>query len=354
MKNHKIIRVILTPIVTCIIFLNTSCTKKNSTTIDSNLPQIGSANVGDFTNITQTSASFTATIISEGSSPITAKGVCWSINHNPTTSDSKTTNRQSSQPPNKTYNGTGSTGFTASLTGLSANTTYFLRIYATNNSGTAYSNEVSFTTLGGSTNTVTDIDGNVYHTVVIGTQTWMLENLKVKKYRNGDPIPNVTNALAWENLTTGAYCDYGNNSTVSNEYGLLYNWYAVNDSRLLAPTGWHIPSQTEWQTLYNYLGGESVAGSKLKEAGNAHWTDNTDATNTSGFTALPGGNRNGDTTFSGIYIDYYDLTNWGYFWSSTASTPKKAYNYWLSHNFSYIDPRDDLKSYGYSVRCIKN
>jgi len=117
------------------------------------------------------------------------------------------------------------------------------------------------------TGTVTDIDGNIYKTVKIGTQWWMAENLKVTKYRNGNLIPNVTNMTQWDNLTTGAYCTYNHDATNVTNYGRLYNWYAANDSRNIAPAGWHVPSDVELTTLITNLGGEDFAGGKMKETG---------------------------------------------------------------------------------------
>lgn len=130
--------------------------------------------------------------------------------------------------------------------------------------------------------TVTDIDGNVYKTVTIGNQAWMAENLKVMRYRNGDAIPNVTGGTDWSNLSTGAYCSYDNDDNNIDTYGLLYNWYAVDDSRNLAPEGWHVPTDEEWKELEMYLGmSQSEAddtgyrgtdeGGKLKEVGTTHW-----------------------------------------------------------------------------------
>ncbi|MCD4693727.1 MAG: hypothetical protein K8R79_12490, partial [Calditrichales bacterium] len=157
--------------------------------------------------------------------------------------------------------------------------------------------------------TVTDIDGNVYKTVKIGSQVWMAENLKVTHYRNGDLIPNVAGKSEWKNLGIGACCNYDNNAAA---YGLLYNWYAVNDSRNIAPAGWHVPAEKEWQTLIDYLGGEAVAGGKMKERGTAHWKrPNTGATNSSGFSALSSCYRNDKGTFYGIgnEADYWSGSN---------------------------------------------
>jgi uncharacterized protein (TIGR02145 family) len=139
--------------------------------------------------------------------------------------------------------------------------------------------------------TVKDFEGNVYKTITIGTQTWMADNLRTTKYRNGDAIPEVTDSSAWINLITGAYCNYNNtrNNDTIVSYGRFYNLYAVTDNRNICPTGWHVSTDAEWTTLTDYLGGASVAGDKLKEKGTTHWeSPNAGATNEIGFTALPG------------------------------------------------------------------
>lgn len=195
--------------------------------------------------------------------------------------------------------------------------------------------------------TVTDIEGNVYHTVTIGTQVWMVENLKTTQYRNGNPITNVTGDVPWAALSDGAYCHYKNLSSNSATYGLLYNWYAVKTGDL-APTGWHVPSDAEWTTLATFLGGESVAGGKLKEAGSSHWeSPNKGADNSSGFTALPGGNRNNGSTF-------YDIKSYGDFWSSTEDNAGNAWNRGLRFNASNLYRRSYRKTSGFSVRCVKD
>jgi uncharacterized protein (TIGR02145 family) len=197
--------------------------------------------------------------------------------------------------------------------------------------------------------TVTDFDGNVYHTVTIGTQVWMVENLKTTKYRNGDLIHNIIIAPEWDNMTSGACCDYANTPENSKKYGKLYNWYAVNDSRNIAPTGWHVPSAAEWNTLITYLGGESVAGGKLKETGINHWeSPNTGATNESGFTALPGGSR----YFSGQFLQIGII---GFWWSSTKSSTGYAYSLNLSYDGSGLGYYNFLLiNGGLSVRCVKD
>jgi uncharacterized protein (TIGR02145 family) len=197
-------------------------------------------------------------------------------------------------------------------------------------------------------NTVTDIDGNVYHIITIGTQVWMVENLRVTRYRNGDPIPNVTDAKQWELLKSGGYCIYDNNSANSSVYGFLYNWYAVSDTHNLAPTGWHIPTDLEWTTLTTFLGGENVAGGKLKETDTIHWMiPNKGATNETGFTALPGGIRN----FMGAFTTIRDYGGW---WSSTKYETEFAYYRYITFNAINTSRFNCIKSYGLSVRCLKD
>ncbi len=141
--------------------------------------------------------------------------------------------------------------------------------------------------------TVTDIDGNVYKTIIIGNQTWMAEDLRTMHYRNGDAIPNVTEDSIWGGLEAGAYCNYNNTEDLDTiaTYGRLYNWYAVNDTRGLAPKGWHVPDINDWLILIDYLGGDTIASKHLKEADDLHWVRYNEADNSSGFTALPAGSR---------------------------------------------------------------
>jgi len=193
---------------------------------------------------------------------------------------------------------------------------------------------------------VTDADGNIYKTITIGTQTWMAENLRTTKYRNGVDIPNVTDNTAWKSLTTGAWKNY-NAASNSSKFGKLYNWYAVTDSRNIAPTGWHLPTAAEWTTLITYLGGESVAGGKLKEIGTDNWNNpNTGATNESGFTALPGGCFDGDT--------FYNIGGYSYWWSSTLYNTYFAMCIYISFDISYAHSDLSYKQNGLSVRCVKD
>jgi len=196
--------------------------------------------------------------------------------------------------------------------------------------------------------TVTDIDGNVYHTVTIGTQVWLAENLKTTKFNDGSSIPLLTKNAARTDLTTPEYWWYNNDSaTYDNPYGKLYNWYAVNDGRDLCPTGWHVPTDAEWTTLTDYLGGLTVAGGKLKETGFIHWSNgNVGATNESGFTALPGGDRDINGSFNRIGLN-------GRWWSSSmyGSTGKAWYRE-MGGNHAGVIQANSSPDDGYSVRCI--
>ena len=196
---------------------------------------------------------------------------------------------------------------------------------------------------------VTDIDGNIYHTVVIGTQVWMVENLKTTKYNDGTAIPLVTENSAWSNLTTPGYCWYDNDEEMyKKSYGALYNWYTVNTGKL-APTGWHIPSDEEWTVLMNYLGGADAAGGKLKETGAIHWwTPNTGATNETGFTALPGGDRgNNGYVFTGIGGFY------GIWWCSTESN-SNGIMWRLFYDSNTLYRQEAGKHSGFSIRCLRD
>ena len=195
------------------------------------------------------------------------------------------------------------------------------------------------------TGTVTDIDGNVYKTVKIGEQWWMMENLKVTHYRSGDPIPNVTNIPEWISLTTGAYCNYDYDEGNVETYGRLYNWYAVNDRRNIAPAGWHVASWDEWIELINYLGGVNVAGGKMKVPGTYYWrSPNEGATNESGFSGLPGG-------FCSIK-GFEDLGRHAYFWTNTELNANYAESFLLLYHLEGVGRGGNLKHLGLSIRCV--
>ena len=195
---------------------------------------------------------------------------------------------------------------------------------------------------------MTDVDGNVYPTVVIGTQTWMAANLKTTKYKDGTSIPLVTDGTAWSKDTTAAYCWYNNNeATYKNPYGALYNWYAVNTGKL-APNGWHVPTDAEWVILVTYLADSTTAGGKLKEAGTSHWmAPNSGATNSTGFTAVASGSRYSNGLF-------YLNGEYGWLWSSSANSSTLAPHEYLVYSSAAIFRIVGGKTLGFSVRCLKN
>ena len=190
---------------------------------------------------------------------------------------------------------------------------------------------------------------DTYEEIKIGNQIWMLNNLDIDHYRNGDPIPKIRDTIKWSKLTTGAWCYFENSNCLGKIYGKLYNWYAVNDPRGLAPKAWHVASYEEWVELIQYLGGDSIAGGKLKESGTSHWkSPNGGATNESGFSAVPGGMLD---AYSGVF------SFWGYigcWWSATESNATLARIWQLSCNDASIFGYGSSKVNGFSVRCVKD
>jgi len=330
MKKKNKIRVCSFIMISLALILTISCKKKDdNTTPTGTVPVLTTDEVS---RINATVATCGGNITSDGGRTVTARGVCWGTGITPTIAD------------NKTVIGAGGGSFSSVMTGLSPQTIFFVRAYATNSAGTGYGITMSFTTLQG----VTDIDGNVYNTEIIGTQVWMVENLKVSKYGNGDPIPNITDSITWINLTKGAYCDYKNTPANSITYGKLYNWYTVNDNRKLTPAGWHVPSDEEWTILTTFLGGESVAGGRLKEAGTLHWnTPNAGADNSSGFTALPGGARGMDGSF-------FTGGQYGHWWTATETDDATAREFSMDYNKTIVTSGNLFKIFGFSVRCLKD
>jgi uncharacterized protein (TIGR02145 family) len=200
--------------------------------------------------------------------------------------------------------------------------------------------------------TVTDMDGNVYQTVTIGTQVWMAENLKTTRFRDGSNIPQVIDSSAWNGARLPGYCWYLNTSLYKDIFGALYNWFAVHSGKL-APTGWHVATDAEWTTLTEFLGGSPSAGGKLKavgtiEVGTSYWfTPNTNATNTTGFSALGGGARELDGQFNYMF-------SYGFWWTANAGNDGFAYYRQLSYNYPGIDRGSLNVQDGLSVRCVKD
>lgn len=312
----------------------------------------------EVSSITDSTAVSDGTITSNGGATVTARGVCWGTTQTPTISDSKTTD------------GDGAGTFTSEITGLVSNTTYHARAYAKNSIGIRYGNTISFVTDGPEspeTGTLTDIDGNFYQTVNIGGIWWMAENLKVTHYRNGEPIPNISNYSDWVNLSTGAYYVYDNDNANISTYGMLYNWFAVDDNRNIAPDGWHVITDDEYRGLEHYLIaygynwdtshqenkiGKSLASqtdwkhsSRAGDVGN-----NLSTNNASGFSALPGGYGLGNT--------FGSIGEKGYWWSSSVWNNESAKARELYYNSSWglfpTYPELSLKQLGFSVRCAKD
>ena len=322
------------------------CNKNDNTTPAAlQVPTLITAEAANITAITIRGG---GNITNEGNGTVLIRGVCWSTSTTPTIKDYHT------------EDGPGAGIFSSSISDLSGNTKYFIRAYATNSSGTGYGMALSFTTA--IAYPVTDIDGNVYQTVTIGNQTWMAENLKTTRYRDGTSIlyPGV-DSIAWQKNTTGAYAWYDNDeSTYKNKYGALYNWYAVNTNKL-CPQGWYVPSDADWHQLILYLDPNAVlatianpeesqiAGGKLKENYTKHWEDpNIGATNETGFTAIPNSSRYEHGQF------LKDAPYRGVWWTSTTGSIDL---YGVFRLLNYADPKifksQDYKTDGYPVRCIR-
>lgn len=336
-KIHKIFKIHLLCQL-CLFSILTGCEQEP-------VPSVSTREISD---ISETSATGGGYGISVEGDFITAKGVCWDILENPTIED------------NKTNDGTGIASFISPVTGLLPNTIYYVRAYATNDAGTGYGEQVILKTY---TGRISDVDGNVYYTVTINDRVWMAENLRTTKYADGSPISLLETQISWYASTDTAMAYCWNNNDINNKsaYGALYNWRGamkgnpgiiINpaDRQGACPDGWHVPDRTEWTELVTFLGGDSIAGGKLKESGSRHWKGlNAGATNESSFTGIPGGNR----THYGIFENPgYN----GYWWSSTQDPDASGMAYvrglWSSvkhTNFNTFSKRNAV-----SVRCIRD
>lgn len=318
----------------------------------------------DVTSIYATRTKCGGNVTADGGAPVTARGVCWSTSQSPTIAN------------NKTVDGTGTGSFESQLTGLSGSTNYYVRAYATNSAGTNYGYQVQFTTLYnacGSVTSVTDIDGNTYGAISIGNQCWMQQNLKTTKYRNGSNItyPDNNNS-SWSNNTTGAYAWYNNDIANKSTYAALYNWYAVNNSNKLCPTGWHVPTDSEWTQLVDYVVAQGFPNSDIiNGAGNAlkscrqvssplgggcntsvHPRWNSHSTHYGFdefmFSAFPGGYRNTNGSF-------FNIGSYGYWWSSTEYSSALAWGRSMYYGVGYVNRYYyGHKTFGLSVRCLRD
>ena len=283
----------------------------------------------DIKNITNTSARFEAIILSKGEGTISQIGYCWSTLQNPTILSNN-------------VNGTwkDSINFSNSIYSFTKNTKYYVRAYASNELGISYSNQIEFSTL--------NKEDSLLESIKIGTQIWTTKNLDVSTYRNGDTIRHARTPEEWQDAASkgeGAWCYYNNDPKNGEIYGKLYNWHAVKNSRILAPSGYHIPSDLEWSLLTEYLGGEEIAGFKMKNT--SGWYDNGNGDNSSGFNGLPGG-------YCGSSGNFNDITGYGNFWSSSEYDTNYAWFRYLYANYTKVF-RDYLdKNIGLSVRCIKD
>jgi uncharacterized protein (TIGR02145 family) len=317
-----------------------SCEKEN------NYPVITTKSITDITSSTAIGGGI---IASNGKLPILSRGVCWSFKHNPTLSDNYSLK-------------SGDIGsFTCEIKNLNADSTYYVKAYYINAKDTVYGNQTKFTTSNYilfnpnlSYGSVSDIDGNIYKTITIGSQTWMAENLKVTHFQNGDEIPNVTDLNKWGffQITTSAYCWYTNDSNYKSIYGALYNWYAASDSRNIAPSGWHVASKEDWAILskflnqFNSLQNQNV--SKTREPSTAHWLyydTNAFITNETGLTIVPGGK------VAIIPWSFMHIGVWAYFWTSDGT----------GDGSSGVDVGSDISisdmwynCLGFSIRCVKD
>ncbi len=289
--------------------------------------------------ITLSAAASGGNITADGGGSVTARGVCWSLSPTPTISNSITTN------------GTGTGSFTSNITGLQQGTTYYVRAYATNSAGTAYGAQAVFST------NLADVDGNIYKTVTIGSQVWLAENLKTTRLNDNTIIPEVTDNTVWSNTSTLAYCWVNNDeATYKPLYGALYNWYAINTGKL-CPSGWHVPSDSEFGDLELQLGVPPAEiytlgwrgtdqGTEMKTT--TGWAIGENGTNTSGFSALPGGYR---FALDGSFQAIGSFTYW---WASDYGDAVTTWYRRLDGSRTQVHRGATNKEGGKYVRCMKN
>jgi uncharacterized protein (TIGR02145 family) len=293
------------------------------------LPIVPTITTNTITTITRTTAVSGGNISSDGGSAILARGIVWNKSGSPVVgTDSIRTDASMT---------TGS--YTLNPGNLNSGIIYYVRAYATNAIGTSYGNQLTFTT-----QPVLDTIGNQYTTITINGKEWFKENLKTTKYANGDSIENVPTAGDWGLRTSGAWVYYNNDINNNNSLGKLYNWYAVTDVKGLCPTGWHVATDADWTSLTANYGLDAAAGNELKAT--TVWTLPNSNTNLSGFGALPGGGRGG--------LDFGDLNNKGFWWTSTLFDASNSYARRLEYNTDTVIRYTESNKYGFSVRCVKN
>ena len=320
----------------------------NEVTFTTNQVALATVSTSDVYYITATAAFSGGIVQDDGGDDVTARGVCWS-----------STDQFPTKGINSTTDGAGHGEFASNIRGLSPNTTYYVRAYATNSAGTAYGVTFSFTTEKKDSSvifnddlnygTVTDVELNIYQTIRIGDKIWMAENLRTTRFNNGSEIWLIADKNTWS-TTYGepAYSWYNNSQdTYKPVYGALYNWGVV-ESGMVCPTGWHVSTRDEFNALLAYLGGQPGNGGELKEVGLSHWAPpNTGATNGSGWTGVPGGLIDMYGTFSAHGLD-------GYWWSSTIDYPGYAFYGTLEYNSALFTVKSTHMQSGMSIRCVKD
>ena len=317
-----------------------------TTVTDTNLPYVITAPVYMHMN---TPPRVGGKVMYDGSSKVSECGIYFGLSPNP---DDGGTKFQIS-------NNSGL--FSDLLPGLNPDTKYYVKAYATNNSGTAFGSEVSFTTGQVSDyRSIKDKEGNIYYIINIGTQVWMAENLRATAFNDGTVIPNIVDDFTWEKMIAPAYCWYNNNPGFKSTYGALYNWYTIdtlsNGHKNLCPTGWHVPDDADWIKLITYLGGEAVAGIKLKEVGDYYWVPSTvTGDNSSDFSALAGGERfetPRGTSLDGSSTPFYYMGTIAALWSTTYTTGENGLE--VDVHRSGTSKNYFHKNRGYSIRCVKD
>ncbi len=287
-------------------------------------------------SITDSSATIFANVADDGGATVTERGVCVALWPDPDISTGL-----------KFLSGTGKGSFSSIIIGLDEDTVYYARAYAINEKGISYGSSIEFHTL---VRTVTDFDGNIYHVVKIGNQAWLKENLKSGHFQDGSPVPLAESDNFWGSggADYSVYCYYNNNLNYLTQYGGIYNYFSVVDSRKLSPKGWHVATRSDWDELISFLGGPDVAGGKMKEEGTTLWQDNNlGATNESGFTALPGGYRVSGFMAAG------KAAAW---WSSTEDeyNSDDAYVYSCYSHLTNCNVQSIYKFEGFYVRCVRD
>ena len=297
-----------------------------------------SVTTAEISNIAALTANCGGTVTYDGGAAITARGVCWSTDPQPDINDPHTSEEL------------GSGTFTSTLTNLTPASVYYVRAYVSNQSWTVYGEQVTFRTK------LTDIQGNLYNTVPVGTKLWMAENLRVTTLNDNSPIPEITDNALWVAAAGPAYCWYNNDPTFKSTYGALYNWFTAASGNL-CPTGWHVPTDTEFNTMEIYLGMASDQsevwgwrgidhGQKIKNQ--TAWDENGNGNNSSGLSALPGGYR------FGADGSFYLQTTITYWWSSSEHDADRGWYRRLDSSKSQVYRASTSKKGGKYVRCVKD